>query len=1256
MKNNYIRIILIVVFVVTNTLSFGQVKQINPPKIVSPFKLKKIQPKSVIIKPNDDYQKTSQKTKKVETINGSFMLDFKNQNNELAKKLEVAKANSSVSIEFNTWFGLDENHTFKLSSTKTDELKITHYTYKHFFKGILVEGSFIMINYKNDDLYSANGQIAEFKSIETNISITEDTAKKKAAEFTKVKNISNFPIETLISRIPSSNGFEYKLAYKVRFESFDPFIQKDIYVDASNGNILNTISLIAHVDTPANANTLYSGTQTITSDSYNGSYRLKDNLRNIQTFDATNATDLALNNSTDITNSNTTWGTYPSLTSFTITNISQNWWYSAIGDTSPDLYIIVKNSSNTIVYNGRNFYFNNTFPTVTISNLSIPMTSQPYTVEIWDYDPVGGDDFGGSYTISSASNNWSVNGNSGSYIIQPSVSNPALDVHWGMEKTYDFYKNVFNRTSYDNNGSIIKNYLNPPFLQSTSPLGTNNAFAMTSDVMVYGLGDGIDMKPVVGLDVEGHEFSHMVVKYNGNGGLAYQSESGALNESFADILGTCVEFYAKPSTANWTIGEDVIIPTGNCLRSMSNPNLKNQPDTYKGLFWLNPNCGTPSMTVNDYCGVHTNSGVQNFWFYLLCNGGTGTNDLNNAYSVSGIGIAQARAIVYRNLTTYLGSNATYMSAYLGSLQAAQDLYGTPSSQYSAVRQAWYAVGIGNDPNLFCSGVTNLTTPTGTFTDGSGALGNYLDNSSCKWVIAPQGATQISINFTSFNTEATYDTVTVYNGPDDTFPVLATWWGNTLPATISTSVGIGAMCVKFTTDSSTNYTGWSATYNSIITAPACSGGNTLTTPTGTISDGSSSSNYTNNQLCYWYIAPPCATSITLNFSELATELNYDGVVIYDSLSATNQLGIYSGNTLPSSITSSTGAMLVVFISDYSTTSQGFTANYTSNGSSYCSGTTIVNSSDYGTISDGSGVNNYCNNSNCTWLIQPPQASSISLRFTELDLENAPSQDGYSIADAVEIYDGNSASAPLLGRFSGNNIPSQIITSTGGSIFIKFYSDVSVTKQGWSINYISTQNQYCNGTTTLTTPSASFSDGSGANKYANNSNCSWLIQPPSASSITLSFSTFDTELNFDGVIVYNGINSSAPVLGQFSGTSIPSSVTSTGGSMYVVFLSDEALRSNGWNASYTSTTLGINDFNLNENIKIYPNPTSGIFTIQSSYDNSVSVQLFDVLGKQVLKSYTINKGLNIINASDLSKGIYLLKLNNELGSSTQKLIIK
>ena len=79
---------------------------------------------------------------------------------------------------------------------------------------------------------------------------------------------------------------------------------------------------------------------------------------------------------------------------------------------------------------------------------------------------------------------------------------------------------------------------------------------------------------------------------------------------------------------------------------MENPNIAFCPDTYGGTYWINP--GGP-----DLGGVHTNSSVQNFWFYLLSVGGTGVNDNGDSYSVTGIGIDDAAKIAYRNLTVYL---------------------------------------------------------------------------------------------------------------------------------------------------------------------------------------------------------------------------------------------------------------------------------------------------------------------------------------------------------------------------------------------------------------------------------------------------------------------------------------------------------------------------------------------------------------------------------------------------------------------------
>ena len=1278
MKNHQIKTILIAVFITISTISIAQVKQISPPNIASPFKTKQAISQGVIIKPQTNESLKKPKLQ-IENHNGSFYVDLSKEN----------KTTEQLSKDFNTWFNLDNNHSFVFLSSKTDELNLTHNYYQQYYKNVSIEGAILMLHAKNGIVYASNGQIAQFDKVEVVSNISSDNAIIIAKEHLKVTDLINtYPVETLIAKIPNGVSFDFKYVHRVRVDSSNPFVMANVYIDANNGNVLNNVSLVTNcmstdsekviekkpfmpfkydvsnsenavlADTPATANTMYSGTQSIITDSYNGGYRLRDNTRNIQTFDATNASDYTTSgypNSIDYINNSTTWTTYPALTKFTIYNISQNWWYSTIGDTSPDLYIKVKNASNEIVYNGRDSNINNTFPTVTF-NLYIPLISQPYTVEIWDYDPVGGDDLGGGFVIGSNSGNWTTSGNSGSYVVNN--NNPALDVHWGMQKTYDFYLNVFNRNSYDGNGSVIKNYINPPDYQLQNNRNPNNAGARPSpyNFMMYGMGDGNSMNPVVGLDVEGHEFTHMVVEKRNSSfsPMVYQGESGALDESFSDIFGTCIEFYTKPLTANWTIGEDVKLPSGNFLRSMEEPSLKQHPDTYNsGQYWKNP------TDINfDDGGVHYNSGVQNYWFYLLAQNTststiTGTNDLNNTYSVTSIGINKARQIAYKNLTTYLPSpNSTYMDSYYGSLLAAQELYGNPSPEYTAVRNAWYAVGIGNDPNSFCSGTTSLTASSGTFTDGSGSA-NYGNNSSCKWVIAPAGATQISLNFTAFDTEATYDIVTVYDGPDDSYPVLANWWGNTLPPTISTTAGVGAMCVKFTSDASDTFSGWSVNYTSVMSTPACSGLTMLTTPTGTFSDGSGSNNYTNNQQCYWYIAPPCATSVTLSFNSFNTELNYDGVVIYDSLTATTPIATYSGTSLPASVTSSTGIMVVAFISDFSTSLQGFSANYTSTGSSFCSGTTTLNTSDYGIISDGSGTSNYCNNSNCSWLIQPPNATSITLNFTAFDLEQA-STDGNSIYDLVEVYDGASASATLIGKFTGNNIP-QAITSSGGSMFIKFTSDISDTFEGWSAYYTSTQNSYCDASvTTLTAPSGTFSDGSGLEKYANNTQCAWLIQPTTANTITLSFTSFDTELDYDGVIVFDGANNTAPVLGQFTGATLPSSVTSTGGSMYVLFLSDEALRSNGWNANYNSTTLSSGDFELNGGIIIYPNPTSSkIFITSKEYVSSY--EIYNTLGQKV-KEGSFNAVLEQeeLDLTALQSGMYILNFNGEKTSKSVRIV--
>ncbi len=206
--------------------------------------------------------------------------------------------------------------------------------------------------------------------------------------------------------------------------------------------------------------------------------------------------------------------------------------------------------------------------------------------------------------------------------------------------------------------------------------------------MTYGDGNA-SASALVSLDIVGHEISHAVTEYSA--GLVYSYESGALNESFSDIFGQSIEFTTFPETASWNLGDEIYYDGVSMIRSMSNPNAEGQPDTYHGDLWY--------YGSGDNGGVHYNSGVQNFWYYLLVEGGTGTNDNGYSYQVNGIGLEAAQQIAYRNLTVYLTSTSDYADARIGSEQAALDLYGAGSDEYAAVVAAWNAVGVASSEPL-----------------------------------------------------------------------------------------------------------------------------------------------------------------------------------------------------------------------------------------------------------------------------------------------------------------------------------------------------------------------------------------------------------------------------------------------------------------------------------------------------------------------------------------------------------------------------
>jgi len=262
---------------------------------------------------------------------------------------------------------------------------------------------------------------------------------------------------------------------------------------------------------------------------------------------------------------------------------------------------------------------------------------------------------------------------------------------YNFDVVLNYFQTVHNRRSFDGYGQQV--YVNVHY-----PNGQyDNAFYSFTTEKFYFLPPHTYAELAV-LDVCAHEFTHGVTHHTCN--LVYQGQSGALNESFSDIFGTAVEFYSQPSGTNvyplraagysdWLLAEDAVYTTQDvAMRDMRNPQRNNLPSYYQGTYWMDPS------STNDNGGVHINCGVQNFFFYLLCDGGLGTNDGQRAYNVAGIGITNAIRVAYRAQTVYAYSGSTYPTIEANWESAATDLN---TNWVRSVQAAWYAVGVRNTP-------------------------------------------------------------------------------------------------------------------------------------------------------------------------------------------------------------------------------------------------------------------------------------------------------------------------------------------------------------------------------------------------------------------------------------------------------------------------------------------------------------------------------------------------------------------------------
>jgi Zn-dependent metalloprotease len=230
---------------------------------------------------------------------------------------------------------------------------------------------------------------------------------------------------------------------------------------------------------------------------------------------------------------------------------------------------------------------------------------------------------------------------------------------------YDFYNQVFNRNAIDGKGSTMNVVVN--YSQNY-----NNAF-WNGQLMVFGNGDGTAFSDLAAaIDVTAHEMSHGVIERTAN--LVYENQSGALNESFADVFGVLFEFWVLGENGNWFLGEDVTTPNiaGDVLRNMENPAAANVAFNGQQPTKMSEFRNLANTPQEDNGGVHINSGIPNRAFFLFAND-------------PAVGRDKAGEVYYQALTNYLTRNAQFIDCRLAVLKAVDDVFGagTPAATAAA---------------------------------------------------------------------------------------------------------------------------------------------------------------------------------------------------------------------------------------------------------------------------------------------------------------------------------------------------------------------------------------------------------------------------------------------------------------------------------------------------------------------------------------------------------------------------------------------
>ncbi len=268
-----------------------------------------------------------------------------------------------------------------------------------------------------------------------------------------------------------------------------------------------------------------------------------------------------------------------------------------------------------------------------------------------------------------------------------------LDVQWALQNIYDRLYIAHEINSMDDEGFPINAHIR--YRNNYD----NASWHRIDSALFFGEGK-TKFRPLASLDVVAHEFGHGITHFQ----IGWTTnEQQPFNEGLSDIWGVIMEYRIRPSSV-WQIGDQVTL-NYDCLRNIQNTNDNNARVKIANTFT------SPQYDSGNH---YVKGGVFSHWFYLLVNGGNGTNDLGRNYSVYGVGMDLAEELIVKaTYNGYLRFTTSYAQIRTSIINAARDIAGVNSFLEHQVANAWYAVGVGDTEYRYFISGPSIICPSGS---------------------------------------------------------------------------------------------------------------------------------------------------------------------------------------------------------------------------------------------------------------------------------------------------------------------------------------------------------------------------------------------------------------------------------------------------------------------------------------------------------------------------------------------------------------